>query len=71
VKNEKFKKGQVKIGTVVILVIIALLIGIVRYLFSIKPKETKITPYAGKQVDIVMNNNGMNFVGTHCIPFEH
>jgi len=68
VKMKKFKKGQVKIGTVVILVIIALLIGIVGTYFSIKPKETKITPYAGKQVDIVMNNNGMNFVGTIVYP---
>jgi len=36
-----FKKGQVKIGTVIILVIIALLIGIVGTYFSVKPKKNK------------------------------
>lgn len=65
---KKLKKGQMKIGTVIALVIIALLIGIAGTYFGVRPKEAKVTPYAGKQVDVIMQNEGMNFAGTIVYP---
>jgi hypothetical protein len=43
-------------------------VGIVVTYFSARSKTTTIIPYAGKQIDVMLTNKGMNFVGTITYP---
>ena len=61
------KQNELKPGRIILVVILLLIVITCTYL-AVRPKDITITPYTGKQVDVIINNEGMNFVGTIAYP---